>query len=165
MKILLAADGSPYTQIAARHLVNYLGWFAKPPEVHIVHVQPPIPYRRAEAVVGKAAVLGYQREESEAALAVAENEFGKAGIKYISSWCVGEVAAELAAYVKARSIDLVVMGSHGKGALANLALGSVATKCIATLEVPIMIVRRAPTLKTTAKAAAVAARIASEATP
>jgi hypothetical protein len=90
MKILLAADGSPFTQIAARHLVSHLQWFAKRPEVH-----------------------------------------------------VGDVAAELARYVKKNAIDLVVMSSHGHGTLANLALGSVATKCIATLEVPIMIVRRA----------------------
>lgn len=165
MKILLAADGSTYTQMAARHLVNHLGWFAKVPEVHIVHVQPPIPYPRAEAVVGKAVVQSYQREESEAALAVAENEFSKAGIPYASSWRVGDVAAELGNYVKANNVELVVMGSHGKGALANLALGSVVTKCIATLEVPVMIVRRAPPQKPTAKSAASAATVPSRAEP
>ena len=53
MKILLAADGSTYTQMAARHLVNHVAWFAKLPEVHIVHVQPAIPYPRVEAVAGK----------------------------------------------------------------------------------------------------------------
>lgn len=165
MKILLAADGSPYTQMAARHLVNHLAWFAKVPDVHIVHVQPPIPYPRAEAVVGKAAVHSYQREESEAALAVAESELSKAGIPYRSSWRVGEVAPEIAGYVKANKIDLVVMGSHGKGALANLALGSVATKCIAMLEVPVMIVRRAPAQKPTAKSATSATKVPSRAQP
>jgi nucleotide-binding universal stress UspA family protein len=144
MKILLAADGSPYTEAAARHLVAHVGWFAKAPEIHVVHVQAPIPYPRAEAIVGKSAVHGYQKEESEAALAVAEGVFAKAGIAYRSSWSVGEVATELSAYVKTHGIELVVMGTHGKGALANLALGSVATRCIATLDVPVMVVRRAP---------------------
>ena len=144
MKILLAADGSPFTQIAARHLVNHLQWFAKRPEVHVVHVRPPIPYPGAAAAVGRAAIDKYEREESQAALAVAERELMAAGIPYKSSWCLGDVATELDSYVKKNGIDLVVMGSHGQGALANLALGSVATKCIATLEVPIMIVRRAP---------------------
>jgi nucleotide-binding universal stress UspA family protein len=109
-------------------------------------------------------VLKYQREESEAALAVAENELGKAGISYVSSWRVGEVAPSLSDYVKTHGIDLVVMGSHGQGALANLALGSVATKCIATLEVPIMIVRRPPQ-KPMARSAAKAARVPSKAKP
>jgi nucleotide-binding universal stress UspA family protein len=144
VKILLAADGSTYTQGAARYLVKHLAWFAQPPEVHVVHVQPPLAYPRAEAVVGKAAVRDYQREESEAALAVAEKELAAARIAFKSTWLVGDVAKELDRYVKATGIDLVVMGSHGHGALANLALGSVATKCIATLEVPVMIVRQAP---------------------
>ena len=144
MKILLAADGSAYTQSAARYLISHLAWFAKPPEVHLVHIQPPIPYARAESVVGHAAVHDYQREESEAALAVAENELNKAGIAYSSAWRVGDVAIELRNYVKAHDIDFVVMGSHGQGALANLALGSVVTKCIATLDVPVMVVRHAP---------------------
>jgi nucleotide-binding universal stress UspA family protein len=161
MNILLAADGSPFTQIAARHLINHLGWFAKPPEVHVVHVQPSIPYARAESVAGKGAVHDYQREESEAALALAESELDKAGIAYHSAWRVGEVAAELAAYVKENAIDLVVMGSHGKGALANLAMGSVVTKCIATLEVPVMIVRHAPAAKAAANANG-AAKVPSE---
>jgi nucleotide-binding universal stress UspA family protein len=165
MKILLAADGSPHTRIAARQLAAHLAWFAKVPEVHVVHVQPPIPYPRAAAIAGKAAVEKYQREESETALAVAESELGKAGIPYRSSWRVGEVAPALQDYVKANDIELVVMGSHGKGALANLALGSVATKCIATLEVPVMIVRLAPPQKPRAKSAASAARVPSKATP
>ena len=144
MKVLLAADGSSYTQIAVRHLANHLQWFAKPPEVHVVHIHAPIPYPGAAASAGKAAVEKYQREESLAALRVAEKELTRAGIEYTSAWQVGDVVGELDRYVKAHAIDLVVMGTHGHGALANLALGSVATKCIATLEVPIMIVRKEP---------------------
>ena len=154
MKVLLAADGSPYTQVAARHLVNHLQWFAKRPEVHVVHVRPPIPYAGAAAAVGRAAIDKYEREESQAALAVAERELMAAGVPYKSSWCLGDVATELGDYVKKNGIDLVVMGSHGQGALANLALGSVATKCIATLEVPIMIVRRAPAARAPAPSTA-----------
>ena len=153
MKILLAADGSAFTRIAAQHLVNHIEWFAKVPEVHIVHVHPPIPYPGAAARAGKAAVEKYHREESAGALAVAEKGLVKAGVGYVSHWLVGDVAPELANYARARDIDLVVMGSHGHGALASLALGSVATKCIATLEVPIMIVRKAPRRKSRTKSA------------
>lgn len=144
LKVLLAADGSRFTQIAARHLVSHVRWFAKPPAVHVLHVHPPLPYPSAARVVGKASVEKYQREESVAALAVAEKELAAGGVAYASSWAVGEVATEIAKHVKEHGIDLVIMGSHGHGALANLALGSVATKCIATLDVPVMIVRNAP---------------------
>ena len=165
MKILLAADGSPFTRIAARHLVNHLQWFAKRPEVHVVHVHPPIPYAGAVAAVGRAVVDKYEREESQVALAVAEKELMAAGVPYRSSWCLGDIATELASYVKKNSIDLVVMGSHGQSALANLALGSIATKCIATLDVPIMIVRRDLPQKPTAKSATSAARVPADANP
>lgn len=144
MKILIAVDGSKYTVMAVQHVVDHVSWFAKMPDIHVVHVQPPIPYPRAAAVAGEAAVMTWQRDESEAALAIAEIGLDEARIPYRSAWRVGEVAAELADYAKANAIDMVVMGSHGKGALANLALGSIATRCIATLEVPIMIVRGAP---------------------
>ncbi len=144
MKILIAADGSSFTTIAARHVAGHMQWYATPPEVHLVHVRPPIPYAGAAAYAGKAAVRKYQEEESRAALAVAEKELHKAGVDFISAWQVGEVPTVLAEYAREHGIDLVVMGSRGHGALAGLALGSVATKCIATLDVPIMIVRKAP---------------------
>ena len=147
MKILIAADGSAYTRHAAQHLAQHLAWFGTLPEVHVVHVHPPLPYPGVEGVIGTATVRQYQREESEAALAVAEKALAEAHIPYRSTWMVGDVAKELARYVKGSDIDLVVMGSHGHGALANLALGSVATKCIATLEVPVMVVGHPPAVK------------------
>jgi nucleotide-binding universal stress UspA family protein len=159
LKILLAADGSPFTQVAARHLVNHVQWFAQTPEIHVVHIQPPIPYASAAAAVGKGTVEKYQREESEAALSIAEKELATSAIPYRSAWQVGDVAEQLAEYVKKHGIDLVVMGSHGQGALANLALGSVATKCLAKLTVPVMVVPRASAQKPGEKPAAKAAKV------
>lgn len=42
---------------------------------------------------------------------------------------------------KQGEFDLLVMGSHGHGALGNLVMGSVATKVMATCTTPILIVR------------------------
>jgi nucleotide-binding universal stress UspA family protein len=141
MKILLAADGSEYTKRAAKHLAGHLKWFSQLPEVHLFHVHAPLPYGGAAAVVGKSAVAKYQKEDSEKALAVAEKVLDKAGIAYQAHWRVGQVVDELAAFVKANDIDLIVMGSHGHGVIANLTLGSVATKVLAGTKVPVLIVR------------------------
>lgn len=141
MKILLAADNSEFTQRAARHLVTHLSWFAEPPEVLVLHVHPPIPYPGAAAAAGKEAVERYLREDSEAALRKATKELDKAKVRYTASWITGKVAEEIAAAVKKNKVDLVVMGSHGEGALSNLVLGSVATKVIATVKAPVLIVR------------------------
>jgi len=148
MRILIAADGSAYTQLAAKHVAEHVDWFAQTPEIHVVHVEPLMPYPGAQRVVGKAAVLAYEQAESEAALAVAQAELDKAQLPYKTAWRVGDVASELGQYVRENAIDLLVMGSRGKGAVASLALGSVTQKCIASLEVPVLIVR--PPLRTQA---------------
>jgi nucleotide-binding universal stress UspA family protein len=142
LKILIAADGSAYTRAAARYIARHRAAFASPLEIHILHVQPPIPYPGAAAVAGKDAVDGYQREQSLKALAVAEKELAKAGIAFESAWRVGDVVDEIQAHCRARHVDLVVTGSHGLGALASLAMGSVATKLIASLTVPILVITR-----------------------
>lgn len=141
MKILLAADGSEFTRKAAKHLARHIAWFSKPPEVVIFHVRPTIPYPGAAAAAGRKAVEKYEREEAEKALKVARKELDKAGIAYAAKWTTGDVAAEVGRYVKKNGVELVVLGSHGHGALLTLAIGSVAQKLIATLKVPVMVVR------------------------
>ena len=141
MKILLAADNSEFTRRAARHLVRHLKWFAQAPEVLVLHVHAPIPYPGAAAVAGKAAVEQYLREDSEKALRMATKELDKAKIAYKASWTTGNAAREIGAAAKKHDVDLIVMGSHGEGALSNLVLGSVATKVIATTRIPVLIVR------------------------
>ena len=142
MKILIAVDGSPYTQAAARYVVRQRESFASPLEIHLLHVQPPIPYPGAAAVAGKAAVEGYQREESLAALAPAEKELAKAGVAFTSAWRVGDVVQTVEKYAREQDVDLVISGSHGHGALVNLAMGSVSTKLVATLSVPLLVITR-----------------------
>jgi nucleotide-binding universal stress UspA family protein len=141
MKILLAADGSEHSRKAAKQLVKYARFLAEAPEIHLLHVHAPLPYKRAMAVVGKSAVEKYQREESEAALKVAEKELKKADVPYEAHWMCGDVATAIKQFVERHDIDLVVMGSHGHTALEGLALGSVVTKVLATLETPVLVVR------------------------
>ena len=141
MKILLAADGSKHSRKAAKQLVKYAGFLAEVPEVHLLHVHAPLPYKRAIAVVGKAAVERYQREESEAALKACEKELTKGGLPYSAHWMAADVAPAINEFAERHDIDLVVMGSHGHTALAGLALGSVVTKVLATSAVPVLVVR------------------------
>ena len=94
------------------------------------------------AVAGRDAVENYQREESHAALAVAEKELTQAGIEFTAGWRVGDVARTIDDYVREHQIDLVITGSHGHGALASLAMGSVSTRLVATLNVPVLVITR-----------------------
>lgn len=141
MKILVAADGSKYTEKAVKHIAKNLNWFQGETELHVLHVMPPIPPGRARAFLGSDAIDNYYKEEAEAALAPAEKILRKQEIPYRSSYKLGNIAEEIQSYVKKNKIDMIVMGSHGHGALQNLVMGSVATKIIAATSVPILIVR------------------------
>jgi nucleotide-binding universal stress UspA family protein len=141
MKILLAADGSEYTRKAARALAKLVAENRATPEIRVHHVVPALPYGGAARVVGKKAIDDYHREVAEEALAVAAAELTRMRLKFTSTWSVGEVAAEIAAVAKKHKCDIVVVGSRGHGALAGMALGSVAMKLLATLPIPVLIVR------------------------
>ena len=141
MKILLTTDGSESTKRAAQYLAEHLGTLAAAPDVHVLNVHPPLPYRRAASVLGKKALEGYYAEEAAKALAVATRVLDKAGIAYESGFRVGDVVDEIGKYAKKAGIDLIVMGSRGHGALAGLAVGSVTAKVLAALKTPVLIVR------------------------
>jgi nucleotide-binding universal stress UspA family protein len=141
MNILLAADGSEFTKRAARYVAGHASALARKPKIFLLHVHPPIPYPGAAATAGRKAVEAYQREESEKALRVAEKELRKAGLDFKSQWRVGDVASTIKDHAKKIGADLIVMGSHGHGAFASLALGSVAAKVLASVKLPVLIVK------------------------
>lgn len=141
MNILLAADGSVYTKRAVKYLVQHLADFSRKPTIHVLTVHSPLPYPGVAANVGKKQLEKYQREECEAVLAMATRELKKGRLDATTAWSVGDIPTQVNAYVKRHDIDLLVMGSHGHGAFANLVLGSTATKILASTKVPVMIVR------------------------
>lgn len=140
MNILIAADGSPHTRRAARYVAEHLRDYGKAPRIHVLHVHPKLPYPGVATVIGAQAVERYQREESEKAIAVASKQLPPGKVRCTTAWVVGDVASEVKAYVRRHKIDQVVMGSHGRGAFAGLALGSTATKIIAAVKVPVLVV-------------------------
>ena len=145
MKILLAVDGSPFTVKAVTYLATHLEWFRGQPELHLLHVKLPIPaglaVEQARRILGDDAVTDYYRDESKAALAPAEEILRAKGIPFQSHYKVGDIAKEIHAFAQQRKIDMIAMGSHGHGALANVVLGSIATKVLAASAIPVLIVR------------------------
>lgn len=141
MNILIGVDGSEYTEKAVRHVVKHLNWFQGAPKLHLLHVMTPIPPGRARAFLGDDAVNNYYREESKDALEPAERILQAENLPFQAGYEVGNIAEEIQSYVKKHKIDLLVIGSHGHGALQNLVMGSVATKILAATTVPVLIVR------------------------
>src|SRR5512141_1430369 len=130
MKILFAIDGSTQALAALERLVAKFTFFRDTPRLTLIHVHPPVPYSAAASWVGKEAVARYYAEESEAALASAREFLAARGIPCESVKRVGNPAEEIVAEATAGSFDMIAMGTHGHTALANLVMGSVATRVV-----------------------------------
>ncbi|MEJ2803333.1 nucleotide-binding universal stress UspA family protein [Comamonas sp. BIGb0124] len=140
MKILLAVDGSAYTKKMLAYLAAHDGLLTPNHDYHLLTVQPELP-PRARAALGKEAVTTFYAEESDRVLKPVETHLARRGIaskRVVKTGSAGQVIANVA---QAGAYDLVVMGSHGKSALGNLIIGSVATKVLAECKVPVLIVR------------------------
>ena len=55
----------------------------------------------------------------------------------------GNPFLEIVRYAKAHNIDLIVMGTHGRGPIAHMLLGSVAEKVVRKSPCPVLTVREA----------------------
>lgn len=141
MKVLLATDGSKYALEAIEAFVSRLAWFREAPAIDLVHVHPPIPVGRAVAWAGKEAVERYYSEEAAAALKPAEDLLARREVAFKTVKLVGEPGHEIVRHAETAGCDLIVVGTRGHGAVANLVMGSVATKVLAAARVPVMVIR------------------------
>jgi nucleotide-binding universal stress UspA family protein len=140
MKILLAVDGSEYTKKMLAYLTTHDGLFTPDNEYVIFTAQPALP-PRARAALGKEIVDKYHSEEAEKILGPVSKFLLRHGIDAKSQWKVGPSGETVAKFAQSGKFDLVILGSHGHGAIGNLVMGSVATRVLAHCTVPVLLVR------------------------
>ena len=140
MNILLAVDGSDYTKRMLAYLTTHDDLFTPQQQFTLFTAQPLIPLR-ARAALGKEVVAQYHREEAEKILAPASKFLVRHGMGPKSDWKAGHAGETIAKFAQTGKFDLVIMGSHGHGALGNLVMGSVATQVLANCTVPVLLVR------------------------
>ncbi len=140
MKILLAVDGSRYTKKMLAYLATHAELFTPSNDYTVFTVQPLLP-PRARVVVGKEIVDTYYAEEAEKVLAPVSKFLLRHGIDAKSTWKTGRAGESIAKLAQDGRFDMLIMGSHGHGTLANLVMGSVATQVLANCKVPVLLVR------------------------
>ena len=139
MKILLAVDGSPYTKKMLAYLAAH-ELFSPKNEYTAFTAQMVLP-SQARAALGKELVTKYYEGEGQRVMTPVQKYLERQGVKVKCVWKTGNAGELIAKLAEAEKFDLVVMGSHGYGALVNLVVGSVATKVLASCKVPVLIVR------------------------
>jgi len=141
IKILLPVDGSACALRAVDHLIAHVGWFSSVPEIHLLHVHPPIPIGRVQAHVGKETLHGYYLEESQSLLKTAQDKLDAAGRFHTTHIHVGQPAEVITRLAGELACDLIFMGAHGQGALAGMVTGSVATRVLHLTSCPVLLVK------------------------
>ncbi|VTU25597.1 universal stress protein [Variovorax sp. RA8] len=140
MKILIAADGSIYTTRMLAHLDMQDVWLRGEHRYTVLHCVEPLP-PRAGAYLDADARRRYYASESELVFEPIRTFFKHHGVDVNFVSQVGSPAEVIATMADGGNFDLVVMGSHGHGALAGLLMGSVATKVLALSKTPVLLVR------------------------
>jgi nucleotide-binding universal stress UspA family protein len=75
----------------------------------------------------------------------AERRLGELTLTDLPHKCttkIGQPYKQIISYVNDNDIDLIVMGTHGRGAIEHMLLGSVAEKVVRTAPCPVLTVRK-----------------------
>ena len=140
MKVLVAVDGSSYSKRMLAYLAAHDEWLGTQHKYTVLTVVPPLP-ARAAAALPKVVLKAHHEDEAERVLKPIRSFFAKQRLEADFIVWAGEAGAAIAAQANKAKYDLLVMGSHGHSALANLVLGSVATKVMAQCSTPVLLVR------------------------
>lgn len=139
MRILLAVDGSEVGATLLRRVAKLAKELAVPPTLHVLTVVPALS-RAAEKEFGKAGPQGYYGDQAETALKPLRPLLKRTGLEWVEHRAVGEAVATILAEAKAAKVDMIAIGSHGKGAIKTLLVGSVTQKVVALSPVPVLVV-------------------------
>ena len=87
------------------------------------------------------AINNYYVDDAEVVFKPIRRFMERQGIKATFVHKIGSPAENIAKLAEKGKFDLLVMGSHGHGALRNLVLGSVVTKVLAQCSTPVLLIR------------------------
>jgi nucleotide-binding universal stress UspA family protein len=137
MKILIAADGSGYTKRMLAYIAAHDEWLGSHHDYTVLHCVPAIPHRAA-AFVDKDEVRAFYAADAEAVFKPIRAFFKMHDANVTFTFCIGPAGPIIA---KQRGFDLIVLGTHGHGAVGGLVMGSVATKVASLCRTPVLLVR------------------------
>lgn len=138
-EVLVAVDGSPQSRRAFAYLLRHRDKLANNSRLTLMHVSPPPP--RLAALIGRTVVEQHRKAEFDQAMRGLRRLITKANIKCKLLHTTGEPGERIANHARGNHCSLIVMGSHGRGGMAGLLLGSVAQKTLATARTPVLILR------------------------
>jgi nucleotide-binding universal stress UspA family protein len=136
--LLLAVDFSDSCLKATEYAVDLAHRFGA--TLHLLHViEDPVVYLpmfESYPLPPREQIETYAQDRLENWITGAEGE----GLKLEIAWRHGAPHIEIVDYAEDSKVDLIILGTHGRGAAAHLLLGSVAEKVIRKAPCPVLTV-------------------------
>ena len=140
MKLLVPIDGSDTSLRAVEALIAKLAAYRPPVEIHLLNVQHAL-RKDVGQFVDHDEIRRYHQEEGATALVRARARLDAEEITHATHVFVGDdPASVIVQFVKEQKIDEVIMGTRGRGELAQLLLGSVAQEVLRGAGVPVTLI-------------------------
>lgn len=139
-KIIVLIDGSE-ASIRALEAAVKLAKNAENSELHILNIQSPIYSPNVTRFFSTAALQEYYEDTGNRALEPAITVMTKLAIPYTKQVIVGAVAEVLLDYIKTHGCNHIVMGTRGLSAVPGLILGSVTTKVLHAVDIPVTLIK------------------------
>ncbi|MFZ2499126.1 MAG: universal stress protein [Methanosarcina sp.] len=139
-QILIATDGSETAKEAADFGLEMVGCSGA--KVYAVYVIETTPYRSVplDQIWSKNVLEEFEKEGNEATFYV-EKIAKDAGMEVESRVLKGEPAEKIVSFAEDNNIDMIIMGSLGKGGYERLVMGSVSEKVMRHAKIPVLVVR------------------------
>ncbi len=141
-RYLIPVDGSATSDKAVAYLIEKraLRRNADAMEIHLLNVQHPVS-GDVSTFVDPTEISQYHHDKGLEALRSACALFDQAGLPYTRHVGLGEPAEVIARYAGEMGCDHIVIGTHGRSALANAFLGSVAIEVVRLSRVPVTLIK------------------------
>lgn len=138
-KILVPTDGSAGVERAVAHAVDLADIHGA--SLHALYVVNTASYSSMPMETSFEHVRDMLGEEGETALERVRELADEADVGVETVIVDGSPSKEIVRYAEDDDCDLVVMGTHGRGGIDRLLLGSVAERVVRSSQVPVLTVR------------------------
>ncbi len=141
-RILAATDFSEYGATAVRYACEFANAFSA--ELDLLNVVEPPAAAYSEFGIGYLGVEGIEEDlknAAAAALNAVPDPPWQDKLMVTRTVLVGTPFIEIVRHARDRDVDLIVIGTHGRGAIAHMLMGSTAEKVIRKAPCPVLTVR------------------------
>ena len=132
--ILVTVDATPTDPVIVEHVKQLAKVMHS--NVVLLHVATGVP-----ALIHGAEAGGQEVAEDHAYLSQIKSEFEAAGIPVRTELAFGDPVKEIVNWVNEKHCDLVAMSTHGHKLIADLVLGTTASRVQHSISVPVLLLR------------------------